>query len=151
MNLDFLNNPSTVWFLIGIVLILSEFAVPGLVIIFFGAGACFTSLVLLFWVPPVILQAVIFLTTSIAALLLFRNKIKGTQEPAGSDNDFIGKTAVALNDFGVGEIGSVNLNGSSWKAVTSSDKTISKGSYVKVVGNESLTLIVEPAQTILGK
>lgn len=47
MDFTFLKEPAMVWFLIGLVLIVSEFAVPGLVIIFFGLGAWATALALL--------------------------------------------------------------------------------------------------------
>ncbi|MBW1855703.1 MAG: hypothetical protein JRJ00_13650 [Deltaproteobacteria bacterium] len=32
-------NPTTVWFVLGLILALSEFAVPGVILIFFGVGA----------------------------------------------------------------------------------------------------------------
>jgi membrane protein implicated in regulation of membrane protease activity len=47
VDFTFLKEPAMVWFLIGLILIVSEFAVPGLVIIFFGLGAWVAALALL--------------------------------------------------------------------------------------------------------
>ena len=43
--MDILQDPAVIWFLVGLGLLLLELALPGLVILFFGAGAWVTALV----------------------------------------------------------------------------------------------------------
>ncbi len=38
-------KPEIIWFLVGIALLIMEFAAPGLIIAFFGAGACIVAIV----------------------------------------------------------------------------------------------------------
>ena len=63
------------WFLVGLVLLLSELALPGFVIVFFGVGAWVTAVLVGFGLLPGFnAQLLVFLITSILALALFRNK-----------------------------------------------------------------------------
>jgi membrane protein implicated in regulation of membrane protease activity len=70
VDFTFLREPAMVWFLIGLILIVSEFAVPGLVIIFFGLGAWAAALALLAIDMSLFFQIVIFLVVSITSLLV---------------------------------------------------------------------------------
>ena len=45
--MDFFNNAAVIWFIVGFALFVLEFAVPGLVLFFFGLGAWITGIVLL--------------------------------------------------------------------------------------------------------
>jgi len=63
------------WFLVGLVLLLSELALPGFVIVFFGVGAWVTAVLVGFGLLSGFNgQLLVFLITSILALALFRNK-----------------------------------------------------------------------------
>jgi len=42
--MEILSDPAVIWFLIGLGLLLLELVLPGLVILFFGAGAWVTAL-----------------------------------------------------------------------------------------------------------
>lgn len=145
MNLEFFKNPSMVWFLIGLFCVISEFSVPGLIIIFFGVGAWIVALTALVIDLNLFSQLILFLFSSVLTLLLLRKRlaIKKRTEIDATD-DFIGKIAIAENDFSKERFGKVTFKGASWKAQTSSAETIHQGQYVKIIGYESITLHVEP-------
>lgn len=140
-------SPIIIWFIVGLVLILMEFVIPGLVIVFFGLGAWVTAVLvaifpeMAFWV-----QMMIFTVFSVATLVLLRRSLKkrffSDQEGAESEgvDDYIGKTAVVVEDIRDGE-GKVDFRGTSWSAI--SDEDIPKGSKVKIIEKESIKLKVE--------
>lgn len=145
MDFTFLKEPAMVWFLIGLVLIVSEFAVPGLVIIFFGLGAWAAALALLALDMSLFSQILIFLVVSITTLLVLRKRFMAVaaQTPDLTD-EFIGKTAAVEERVVKGAYGKVKFKGALRKAETESDQVIEKGTLVKIVGYESIILRVEP-------
>ncbi len=131
-----------IWFVVGLVLILLEFVIPSLVIVFFGLGAWVSAIAvaifpgMAFWV-----QMMIFTVFSVLSLVLLRRALKERffADHEGVD-DYIGKTAVVEVAIKDGE-GKVNYRGVSWTAEAKED--IPKGSKVKIVGKDSIVLNVE--------
>ncbi len=145
MDLTFLKEPALIWFLIGLVLIITEFAAPGLVIIFFGLGAWAAALALLAIDMHLFLQIVIFLVVSIASLVVLRKRfVAASEKTPDLTDEFIGKTAAVEMKIAKGAYGKVKFKGALWKAETVSDQVIEKGTLVKIVGYESIILKVEP-------
>lgn len=136
-----------IWFVVGLVLILLEFVIPSLVIVFFGLGAWVTAIAvsifpsMAFWV-----QMMIFTVFSVLSLVLLRGALKkrffADHEGAGNEgiDDYIGKTAVVEVAIKDGE-GKVNYRGVSWTAHAKED--ISLGKKVTIVGKDSIILNVE--------
>jgi membrane protein implicated in regulation of membrane protease activity len=136
-----------IWVVVGLVLILLEFVVPSLVIVFFGLGAWVAALVvaifpgIAFWA-----QMMIFTVFSVLSLVLLRRTLKkrffSDQEGAENEgvDDYIGKTAVVEVPIIDGE-GKINYRGVSWTA--HSEEEIPKGKKVKIIGKDSIILIVE--------
>ncbi|NUN70065.1 MAG: NfeD family protein [Bacteroidetes bacterium] len=149
--MDALPN-ELLWFLFGLVMMLGEIVTPGFVLIFFGVGAWLVSLLLWLGLPvSFTTQMVIFLVTSVSALLFFRKY--GTQfshgkvvkaDPERAVDDIRGDRAVATSDIMPGRGGSVEYNGTHWSA--ESDSTITKGSPVEIVERKNLILTVKPIQ-----
>ena len=148
MHLEWLTkDPVLIWFLVGLVLMISEFIIPGLIIIFFGIGAWMVALVLLAIDLKFILQILIFILGSFASLFLLRNKFTVQKDKVVDfKDDFIGKTARVQQGFSKGEFGRVFFKGTSWKAETTSDKPITEGTYVKIIGYNSIVLKVKPLE-----
>jgi membrane protein implicated in regulation of membrane protease activity len=140
------NTPATSWFLLGFILFLLEFIIPGLVLFFFGVGAWITALVVLAFALPLNAQLVLFLISSVLTLALFRKSIKKLtwsrklERNEVLEDEFIGKTAVAQTDIAPGQTGKVEFKGTNWEARTTD--MISKGDKVLISGTESITLIV---------
>lgn len=143
---DFVS-PAFLWFVAGVVLILLEFAIPGVLIVFFGAGAMMTAL--LSWaglLQGALAQLLFFLVSSLALLFGLRRFVAGsfrgdtTQE---NDEDFKGKTARAVTDITPGSLdGRVAFQGTEWKA--ESQVAVARGESVTITGKKNITLAVEP-------
>ena len=141
-------SPAFWWTIAGIILMICEFAVPGLILFFFGLGALVTALAA--WMFPLSLtaQLAVFVAASLVSLFVLRRLLKPV---------FTGKTTAVTRDalseglvdaegivsepVAPGAPGKILLNGTHWKA--ESDETLSEGVAVIVTGQKSLTLIVK--------
>ena len=74
--MDILSDPAVIWFLVGLGLLLLELALPGLVVLFFGAGAWVTALVCAITDINLNWQIFIFLIASLLGLVLLRSYLK---------------------------------------------------------------------------
>lgn len=144
--MDILSDPAVIWFLIGLGLLLLELVLPGLVILFFGAGAWITALVCAFTNINLNVQILIFLVASLLGLVLLRKYLKNRffsrsdKEIDDQLEEFIGRKAKAITDFKDGT-GKVEFKGTHWSAVCS--KPVSKGEWVVIRAKDSLTFQVE--------
>ena len=147
--MDILSDPAVIWFLVGLGLLLLELVLPGLVFIFFGAGAWITALVCAIKDISLNWQIFIFLLASLLGLVLLRRYLKRRffSRKKAEDEDqleeFIGRTGKAIADFSEGS-GKVEFKGTRWTAT--SDEPVRKGQNVEIVSKESLTLHVKPKQ-----
>ena len=140
-------SPIIIWFVVGLVLILMEFIIPGLVIVFFGLGAwvaaIFVSIfpLMAFWV-----QMMIFTVFAVASLVLLRRTLKkrffSNQEDAESEglDDYIGQKAVVEKAIKNGE-GKILFKGVSWSAYAEED--IPEGTKVTIIDKDSIKLKVK--------
>lgn len=147
MNLsDVFSKPEIIWFLIGLVLALLEFGIPGLIILFFGVGAWVTSLICLMFDIGVNTQIVIFLVSSLLSLFLLRKTFKKKffkQDEDREDtltDEFIGQTAVVEELITKEKPGRVTFKGARWEAA--GDESLEPGTRVKIVSKESIKLHV---------
>jgi inner membrane protein len=148
MSESIFTKPEMIWFILGLVLFLLELVVPGFVIFFFGVGAWITALVCLIANPGINLQVIIFAVVSVLALAGLRKMIqkkffysKDNRAEAVED-EFTGKEATAIADFGSDRKGKVEFKGTTWKAESGSD--IKAGQTVIIIEKDSFKLIVEP-------
>jgi len=140
------------WFIVGLILLLAELALPGFVIIFFGIGAWVTALAIwLGLVTTFSAQLVTFLVSSMLSLVLFRKqgmryfggKTSGRLGPDQSLDDVKGEKAVVVSVIKPKSLeGKVEFNGTIWAA--ESDVDIAPGIVVEVVERTNLTLKVKP-------
>jgi membrane protein implicated in regulation of membrane protease activity len=148
---DFLK-PELIWFLVGLVLLILEFIMPGLIIGFFGAGAWIVAIICLFSVyvqSSINVQLIVFITASIMSLLLLRKWLKGifighvksTQDMNQDLNEFIGERAVVKEKITLKAGGKVELHGTNWEA--EADEEIAEGAVVRIVGKDNITLKVK--------
>ena len=148
---DFLK-PELIWFLVGLVLLIFEFIIPGLIIGFFGAGAWIVAIICLFstYVAGSInAQLIIFIIASVLSLLLLRKWLKGvfightkSQQDLTEDmKEFIGERAVVKEKITLKAGGKVELHGTNWEA--EADEEIAEGTVVEIIAKENLTLKVK--------
>ncbi|NCA71917.1 MAG: NfeD family protein [Sphingobacteriia bacterium] len=144
--IDWTFTPASLWILVGVLLILSEFALPGVIAIFFGIAALLVGL-LLYLSVPLDLSGQILLVGVLGALLLLvaRRRMKpwfmGQSATGGTGSEVLppGTRAVAQEDF-VGGRGVVLLNGVRWSA--ESTESIRAGDPVWLTGHQGLILRV---------
>ena len=146
---NFYNAP-VIWFVVGFVLFLLEFAIPGLILFFFAVGAWIVAILSLFVDISINTQLIIFLASSLVTILLFRNWVKkmiwSKKLPTQLEDEFIGKTGRAETSIAPGRNGKVIFKGTTWDA--RSDDIIAEGENVTIVGNDSILLIVQSTKSL---
>ncbi|MEN6474186.1 MAG: NfeD family protein [Syntrophaceae bacterium] len=145
-----LTNPGLLWFLAGVVLLITELFSPTLILMFFGFGAWIVAAVYLLLEISLAYQLAIFAISSLVLLFLLRKRLmplfKGfttSRQQAGQDlDDFLGKEAIVTDTIEPGKPGKVEYNGVSWTA--EGETAISAGTRVRITGRSGLTLSVTP-------
>ena len=148
---DFLK-PELIWFLVGLVLFVLEFIMPGLIIGFFGIGAWIVAIICLVSVyidGSINAQLIIFIIASVLSLLLLRRWLKGIfighvkskQDMTEDLNEFIGERVVVKVKITPKAGGKVELHGTNWEA--EADEEIAEGTVVEIIAKDNLTLKVK--------
>jgi len=142
-------TPEIIWFLVGLVLVLAEFMIPGLVIIFFAIGAWIVAAVCLIEPQSLTVQLGVFLVSSVVSLLVLRRWAKGVFKGFGAVNadmnvdleEFIGQRAVVTKAITPTTTGKVEFHGTGWNAEATEE--IAEGTTVEIIQKDNLTLKVK--------
>ena len=142
-------QPELIWFLIGIVLLVMEFVLPGLIIAFFGFGACVVALVCRCTDISLNAQWLIFIGSSVLSLLCLRKWLKGIflghtsskQDLKEDIAEFVGQKVVVKEKILPNIGGKVEFHGTNWQA--KADEEIAAGAVVEIIGKDNLTLKVK--------
>lgn len=145
-------SPVLLWFIVGLVLVIGEIFIPGLIIIFFGAGAWITALAqALGLIESFNEQLLVFLFSSVLSLVIFRRhgqryfegRVSGELPPFESIDDFKGGRALVTATITPKRVGGkVEFNGTIWDA--EADVELTAGATVQVIARNNLTLKVKP-------
>jgi membrane protein implicated in regulation of membrane protease activity len=144
-----LLEPQWIWLIVGLLLILSEFVLPGLLMIFFGLGACIVSGICFYTEISVNIQLGVFLATSVVSLLFLRKYLKSlflghvTDTQSTSENlaGFLGQKAIVKQTIIEKIGGKIEFHGTNWHA--EAEYEIAEGTPVEIIGKDSLTLKVK--------
>ena len=150
MSLQMLSNPGLLWFIAGLVLLLTELFAPSLILMFFGLGAWIVTALYLLFNIGLPTQLIVFAVSSIVLLVFLRNKLKpvflgyvSSKQNSGQNmDDFFEKEAVVVARIEPGKPGKVEFNGVAWDAV--SDSGLDVDSRVKIIDRSGLKLKVVP-------
>lgn len=144
-------GPEIVWFLVGLVLMILEFAAPGVVLIFFGAAAWIVALTTYMGLTGSLASQLILFSISTVALLVglrkwikdkFVGHVSDVQDLEVDLDEFTGKNVVVLDDIEPGQQGGkVEFKGADWSA--RSEEHIKKGETAIIAGMDGLTLIIK--------
>ncbi len=142
-------EPEIVWFLVGLVLFILEFMMPGLVIAFFGLGACIVAIVCLNTDIGINTQLIIFTASSVLSLLCLRRWLKGifsgyvksNKDMTENISEFAGERAIVKKRITPGSTGKVELHGTNW--IAEADEEIAEGTTVEIIDKENITLKVK--------
>lgn len=138
-----------IWIGFAIIMAVCEAFTTQLVSLWFVIGAVCAA-VTIFFTDSILIQSVVFLTVSLAALIVTRplvKRFKMKTKPTNTNaNRLIGQTGDLLADIKDGEsIGQVKVLGEIWSA-KAQDSPIEKGTKVKILAIEGVKLIVEKAK-----
>lgn len=133
------------WFLLGLVLLLAEFATPGaFYLFFFGLGAIGVGLLGAVGLePPLAVELLLFPAFSLGLLLLLRKRLRVRFDSKLPDHEVdrvVGEIAVALEDIPVDAVGKAELRGSVWNARNVGDSPIARSQRCAVMRVDGLTL-----------
>lgn len=139
-------SPTLIWFLVGFVLIISEFALPGVLVVFFGVGAWIAALTTWLKITPTLTsQNIVFLVSSLLFLFLLRKRMQkifvGQSTNGEIEDEYTGKEILALTHI-TDASGKVEIKGTEWNA--RSLAPIEARTLVIVERREGLTLHVRP-------
>jgi membrane protein implicated in regulation of membrane protease activity len=152
MSLDAIKEfltPEVIWFLVGLVLLVMEFMLPGLIIGFFGVGAWIVAIVCLMTDIGLNAQLGIFIASSVLSLLILRRWLKGVflghtgskQDLTQNLEEYMGQRAIVKEKILPKLAGKVEFHGSDW--IARADEEIAEGTVVEIVGKENITLTVK--------
>lgn len=146
MNLDLSISAAAIWALVGVALILAEFAMPGVILVFFGVAALLVALVLWLGVEMSLnIQILVFGAVALGLLLLARDRVrswfhgKSDQARDGIEVLVPGTPVTALGDFANG-VGLVSHRGARWNAECQAP--VVAGQRVWITGRHGLVLEV---------
>ena len=136
----------TLWLAAALALFIAEMLVPGFFLVFLGAGAAMTGLLVLI-VPgvPIVLQALVFAGLTAGAVAIgwrwYRGLATTAAEPALNDRAarLVGRRVLVCEAIVAGE-GRVTVGDGAWTAV-GPDAAV--GASVRIVGAEGSVLRVE--------
>jgi len=139
-------NLSLLWFIVGFLLFLLEFIIPGFILFFFGIAAWIVAFLTFFIDISINVQLLIFLGSALLTVALFRKYVRekmgmSKQTPGLLEDEYIGKLALAETFISPGKNGKVEFKGASWDA--SSMDTIDAGQQVMITETRSILLIVK--------
>lgn len=134
------------WFLLGFVLLVAEFVLPGIIIMFFGIGAWVTALTT--WLgltESAASQNIVFAVSSVVLLFVLRNRFKkifvGASTNDMIEDEYTGKEARTLTDIDAQQ-GKIEMKGAEWNA--RSAEPIAAQSLVIIERRDGLTFHVRP-------
>lgn len=143
-------EPYVLWFLAGLVLVLLEFAAPGVIIVFIGLGAWAASLTTwLGWTTTMASQMTVFAVASLVFLFGLRNLFKGwfmglskSGDARETDEEFLDKEVRVVSAITEGRTGKVEFKGANWNA--RSTLALNPGDMAVIVSRDGLLLTVRP-------
>ncbi|EJO70773.1 MULTISPECIES: NfeD family protein [Leptospira] len=148
---DFTSNlPTTLWIGGGVLLILTEFFIPGTFVAFLGTSGIITGIVVYFFDISIgwqfglwiFLSALLIYVGSTAIRKIFPAQI----EHSIPKNDEVGKLVPVVKDVLVERKGGrVLFQGVEWDAISKKSR-IPKGNKARILSRDNLTFLVEPLE-----
>ncbi len=140
-----------IWFIAGILLMLSELLIPGLVVVFLGLAAVLISIARWFgWIDNLLDSFTYWFVLTIAIILALRGFFarfasgEVSKKISNEDEEAMGRLVKVITEIGSNhEDGRIQFRGTSWKAKSVYGRAF-PGQVVKIIDRENLVWIVEP-------
>jgi len=139
-----------IWWFIGLVFVLAEFLLPGLVVIFLGLGAFLVATLAHLGIISGIVEELIawfisslffLLTLRFVVILYYPSDTK--KENVNEDDEVIGQVTILIEGISNNEKGRIRHSDSTWPAMSVNGENINAGEKVEIVGRDNLTWIVK--------
>jgi len=147
---NIMNYAYVIWAIMGVLLIVLEFFIPGVFIVFFGIGALVAGGFHYLFNFGIGMQLTIWIASSFAVMLFGAKFLKDlfpsdqSYEPTMVEN-VNGRFVFVIKNVHVGKKGGrISFQGTDWDAL-STDVEIPKGSYAKIVMRDNITYQVQSA------
>ncbi|MBT7610729.1 MAG: NfeD family protein [Bacteriovoracaceae bacterium] len=139
-----------VWLGLGLFCIISEFLLPGLVMVFIGLGSLTVVLAMyLGYLDTLNFQLLTFFTSSMIYLLTLRFLIlrfvptNTHKQDINEDREAIGTVVDVIESISAGQHGRIQYSESSWQAKAEDEATILKGEKATILRRDNITWIVK--------
>ncbi|MCC5815924.1 MAG: NfeD family protein [Leptospira sp.] len=140
-----------VWIIVGVLIMIGEFVIPGTFVVFIGFGAVVTGVCSLFFPIGLGMQILIMAITTGVSILFGSAFIKKVfpstvTKDEMSDEPFRNDIVTVQSDILVNQKGGrIRYQGTDWDAYSEGSR-ISKGERVRILRRDNLTFIVEPLE-----
>ena len=135
------------WIILAIVFLIGELLTGGFYLLSIGIGAL-AAAVLNYLQYSITIQIIVFILITLIFVLisrpLYKKLNRNTVDKKSNTERLIGLKAKVTEDIGSDKIGTINVNGEVWKAI--SDEEISKGEEVEIIEIEGVKLKVKKSQ-----
>ena len=135
-----------IWLIVFGISLVVEFMIPGLISIWFALGSLVAYVTYLCHLP-VAVQVVVFVITSLIAILFSRplaKKLQGKGSATNADR-MIGQTGIVTQDINpIENTGQVKVLGQIWSATSETGMPIEKNTLITVLEIKGVKLIVKP-------
>ena len=134
------------WIILGIIFLIGELLTGGFYLLSIGLGAL-AAAILNYLHFSITAQIIAFILITIIFILisrpLYKKLNKNTVDKKSNTERLIGLKAKVTDDIDSQKIGSINVNGEVWKAI--SDEDIREGEEVEIIGIDGVKLKVKKA------
>jgi membrane protein implicated in regulation of membrane protease activity len=144
------NLNYNLWLGFGIFCILSEFLLPGMVMVFLGLGALTVALgIYLGYLDSITFQLMTFFISSIVYLIPLRFLVLRfvptniRKVSINEDDQAVGVEVEVIEDILPGKLGRIEYSESTWQAKVEGEIAILKGQKAKIIGRDNITWIVQ--------
>jgi len=150
MDINFIMNSVPItWFVMGLIILILEIAVPGFILFFFGVGAWIVALLTLFVDINANFQLLIFIISSLLTLYYLRTtfneyffgKVIDNRSYDDQLDSVKGEKVKVISFISPNFKGKVELHGTNWNATA--DEDINEGEIVEIISKDNLTLTVK--------
>lgn len=140
------------WLGFGIILVIAEALLPGLVSIFVGLGALTVAALLHYhYIDSIPSQFIAWFVSSIVYIFSLRMlameyyPTDTLKQKIDDDLSVIGRLVDVVETIPSGGLGRIAHSDSTWKAISNDNQDIHAGEQVKVVSRDNITWLVERA------
>lgn len=149
------EEPTTLWLVVGLALVLAELLIPQLFVVFLGMGAIAVSgIIYLGWVDSPEAAVGVWVAASAALLWALRDVLMrlapGERDTENIDEDLVAAGSI-VEVISVDRqdpfVGRIQFRGTEWDAWCP-DESMQEGMHVRLVARENLRWLVEPAPSL---